>query len=86
MADQVGEMITQIATAATQSAASAQINNNLEQIAAPVRDLATGAQDAEKSCQYLSRLALEREETVSNFKLDRTRRIRMRRRKFPTTG
>ena len=45
MADQVGEMITQIATAATeQAAASEEINNNLKQIAGLVKDSATGAQ------------------------------------------
>ena len=70
VADQVGEMITHIATAATeQSSASEEINQNLEQIAALVGDSAAGAQRAAKSCQDLSSLALDLQNMVGNFKL-----------------
>jgi methyl-accepting chemotaxis protein len=60
MAELVGEMITQIATAATQqSSASEEINHNLEQIAALVRGSAEGAQQAAKACENLSGLAVD---------------------------
>jgi methyl-accepting chemotaxis protein len=70
MSDEVGEMITHIATAATeQSSASEEINNNMEQIAKLVRESATGAQQSAKACQDLSGLALDLQKTVSNFRL-----------------
>jgi hypothetical protein len=70
MAEQVGEMITHIATAATeQSSASEQVNNNMEQIAKLVRESSVGAQQSAKACQDLSGLALDLQKMVSNFKL-----------------
>lgn len=71
MADQVGEMITHIATAATeQSSASEQVNNNMDEIAKLVKESATGAQQSAKACQDLSGLALDLQKMVSNFKLE----------------
>ena len=71
MSEEVGEMITHIATAATeQSSASEEINNNMEQIAKLVRESAVGAQQSAKACQDLSGLALDLQKMVSNFKLD----------------
>jgi len=66
----VGEMITHIATAATeQSSATEEINQNMEQIATLVKESADGAQQSAKACQDLSGLALDLQKMVSNFKL-----------------
>jgi methyl-accepting chemotaxis protein len=71
MSEQVGEMITHIATAATeQSSASEEINNNMEQIAKLVKESTDGAQQSAKACQDLSGLALDLQKMVSNFKLN----------------
>ncbi len=70
MSEQVGEMITHIATAATeQSSASEEINNNMEQIAKLVKESTDGAQQSAKACQDLSGLALDLQNMVGNFKL-----------------
>jgi methyl-accepting chemotaxis protein len=72
MSEQVGEMITQIATAAAeQSTATEQINNSMDQIANLVKESAAGAQQSAQACQDLSGLAFELQKLVSNFKLDR---------------
>src|SRR6266568_3221075 len=71
MSEQVGEMITHIATAATeQSSATEEINTNMDQIAKLVKESADGANEAAKACQDLSGLALDLQKLVSNFKLD----------------
>ncbi|HTZ96957.1 MAG TPA: HAMP domain-containing methyl-accepting chemotaxis protein [Terriglobales bacterium] len=71
MSEQVGEMITHIATAATeQSSASEEINNNMEQISRLVKESATGAQQSAKACQDLSGLAFDLQKMVGNFKVD----------------
>ncbi len=68
MSEQVGEMITHIATAATeQSSASEEINNNMEQIAKLVRESADGAQQSAKASQDLSGLALDLQNMVGKF-------------------
>ena len=70
MSEQVGEMITQIATAATQqSSASEEVNTNMDQIAKLVKESADGSQQAAKACQDLSGLALDLQKMVSNFRL-----------------
>ena len=70
MSDQVGEMITHIATAATeQSSASEEINTNMEQIAKLVKESAVGAQQSAKACQDLSGLALDLQKMVGNFQV-----------------
>jgi methyl-accepting chemotaxis protein len=70
MSEQVGEMITHIATAATeQSSASEEVNNNMEQIAKLVKESAEGAQQSAKACSDLSGLALDLQKLVGNFKL-----------------
>jgi len=70
MSEQVGEMITHIATAATeQSSASEEVNNNMEQIARLVKEAAEGAQQSAKACQDLSGLALDLQKLVGTFKL-----------------
>jgi methyl-accepting chemotaxis protein len=70
MSEQVGEMITHIATAATQqSSASEEINNNMETIAKLVKESADGAQQSAKACQDLSGLALDLQTLVGKFNL-----------------
>jgi methyl-accepting chemotaxis protein len=70
MSEQVGEMIVQIATAATeQSKASDEINQNMERIATLVNESADGAQHSAKACQNLSGLALDLQKMVGNFRL-----------------
>jgi len=71
MAEEVGEMITHIATAATeQSSASEQVNNNMEQIAKLVQESAVGAQQSAKACQDLSGLAFDLQKLVGTFRLE----------------
>jgi len=71
MSEQVGEMITHIATAATeQSSATEQVNQNVEQITRLVSESAIGAQQSAKACQDLSGLALDLQKMVSSFNLD----------------
>jgi methyl-accepting chemotaxis protein len=70
MSDEVGEMITHIATAATeQSSASEEINSNMEVIAKLVKESADGAQQSAKACQDLSGLALDLQNMVGKFDL-----------------
>jgi uncharacterized phage infection (PIP) family protein YhgE len=69
-ADQVGEMITQIATAATQqSSATEQINGSVDKISKLVNESAVGAQQSAKACTDLSNLALDLQALVGKFKL-----------------
>ena len=71
MAEQVGEMITHIATAATeQSSATEQVNSNMDQIARLVKESAIGTQQSARACQDLSGLALDLQKMVGNFKLE----------------
>lgn len=70
MSEQVGDMVTHIATAAAeQSSATEEINGNMEQIANLVKESAQGAEQSAKACQELSGLAFELQKMVSNFKL-----------------
>jgi methyl-accepting chemotaxis protein len=74
MAEQVGEMITHIATAAIeQSSASEQVNQNMDQIARLVTESADGAQQSAKACQDLSGLAWDLQKMVGNFQLGETK-------------
>ena len=69
-AEHVGEMVTQIATAANeQSSATEQVNNNMDQISKLVTESAEGAQQSAKACEQLSGQALELQNLVSRFKL-----------------
>ncbi len=78
MSENVGEMITHIATAATeQSSATEEINNNMEQIAKLVKESAEGAKQSAQACSDLSGLALDLQKLVGNFRLgDKTDRVR----------
>lgn len=71
MSEQVGDMITQIATAATeQSVATNDINRSMDQIANLVRESASGAQQSAKACQDLSNMAFELQKIVSKFNVN----------------
>ncbi|HEV2698659.1 MAG TPA: HAMP domain-containing methyl-accepting chemotaxis protein [Terriglobales bacterium] len=68
MSEQVGDMIAQIATAATeQSSATDEINHSMEQISNLVKESASGAQQSAKACQDLSGMAFELQKIVANF-------------------
>jgi methyl-accepting chemotaxis protein len=71
MSEELGGMITRIATAATeQSSATEQVNQNVEQINRLVGESAIGAQQSAKACQDLSGLALDLQKMVSSFRLE----------------
>jgi methyl-accepting chemotaxis protein len=71
MSEEVGGMITEIATAATQqSSTTEQVNHNIEQIAKLVKESAIGAQQSATACQDLSSLALDLQTMVGKFKLE----------------
>jgi methyl-accepting chemotaxis protein len=71
MSEQVGGMITEIATAANQqSSTTEQVNMNIEQIARLVKESAIGAQQSATACQDLSSLALDLQTMVGKFKLE----------------
>jgi len=70
MSEEVGAMITEIATAATQqSSTTEQVNHNVEQIARLVNEAATGAKQSATACQDLSGLALDLQSMVAKFNL-----------------
>jgi methyl-accepting chemotaxis protein len=70
MSEEVGSMITHIATAATEQAgATVEINRNMEQITQLVKESATAAQQSAKACQDLSELAMALQNMVDSFKL-----------------
>jgi methyl-accepting chemotaxis protein len=71
MSEQVGGMITEIATAANeQSSTTEQVNGNIDQIAKLVKESAIGAQQAATACQDLSGLALDLQTMVGKFKIE----------------
>lgn len=71
VSEEVGEMITHIAAAATeQSSATEEINRNMEHIAKLVKESAVGAQQSAQACHDLSDLALDLQKLVSNFRLE----------------
>jgi methyl-accepting chemotaxis protein len=70
MSEHVGEMITHIATAATeQSAATEEVNRSIAEIAGLVRESASGSQQSAHACQDLSGLAFDLQKIVGTFKL-----------------
>jgi methyl-accepting chemotaxis protein len=74
MAEQVGAMITQIATAATeQSGATAAVTRSMDQIAQLGMESAVASQQSAKACEDLSSLALSLQNIVGSFKLQAER-------------
>jgi methyl-accepting chemotaxis protein len=72
-ADQVGDMVTQIATAATQqSSTSEEINRSMEKIATITHTSVAGAQQSVQTCQELSNLALSLQQLVGQFRFETT--------------
>jgi methyl-accepting chemotaxis protein len=70
-AEQLGDMVTQIATAATeQSSATEEVNANVEQILKITAEAADGAQQSAQACSDLSSLAVDLQNIVSQFKLE----------------
>jgi methyl-accepting chemotaxis protein len=70
MAQQVGDMISQIATAATQqSSATEQVNANISQISSLTQESSSAADQTAKACTDLSGLALDLQNLVGQFKL-----------------
>ena len=69
-AEQVGQMVTQIATAgAEQSATTQEVNANLEQIRKSISDSTSSAAQSAQACSELSRLAANLLELVNRFSL-----------------
>lgn len=69
--EHVGEMITQIAQAASnQSRTSQEINRNMDQIARLVRESTSGAQGSAEACHELSALAVNLTKIVGGFRLE----------------
>ncbi len=74
MSEEVGGMITEIATSATeQSSATEQVNSNIDQISRLVKESAIGAQQSATACQDLSSLALNLQNMVGKFRLEGSR-------------
>ena len=69
--DAVGQMIVQIATAATQqSSTTEEVSRNMVTIARLVKESAADADTSARICQELSALALGLQKLVTSFKLD----------------
>ena len=69
-AEQVGEMIAQIATATEQqSSATEQVSGNVNQIAILVKQSGDGAQQSAQACQSLSSLSAELKRMLDQFRL-----------------
>jgi methyl-accepting chemotaxis protein len=85
MSELVGDMISQIATAAIQqSSASEQINANVSQISSSTQESSATAEQMAKACQDLSSVASDLQVMVSNFKLGDDARTSHARSKAPT--
>ena len=70
MSEQVGDMVTQTATAATQqSATTEQINNNIEEIARIASSTESGVHQTANALRDLSELALNLRQLVVQFRL-----------------
>jgi methyl-accepting chemotaxis protein len=71
LAENVGDMISQIATAATeQSATTEQINSNIAQISSTAQESSVAAEETAKACTDLSGRALDLQNIVTQFKLE----------------
>jgi methyl-accepting chemotaxis protein len=71
LAENVGDMISQIATAATeQSATTEQINSNIAQISSTAQESSVAAEETVKACTDLSGRALDLQNIVTQFKLE----------------
>jgi len=72
--DKVGEMITHIATAATQQASATQeLHHSVEHISAFTTETAKGAEQSAHACHELSALAVKLNSLVGQFNLEKRR-------------
>ncbi len=70
-ADEAAGMVNRIAAAATeQSAATDEVNSNVNQIARISNETASGARTSAKACEALTELALDLDSLISKFKVD----------------
>jgi methyl-accepting chemotaxis protein len=70
MSEQVGNMISQIATAATeQASATEQVNANVARISGLTQDASSAVEQTAKACAELSKMALDLQSLVNQFKL-----------------
>jgi methyl-accepting chemotaxis protein len=70
MSEQVGDMIAQIATAATeQSSATEQVSANVAQISSLTQGTSSSAEQTAKACAELSTMALDLQNLVNQFTL-----------------
>jgi methyl-accepting chemotaxis protein len=71
MAEEVGDMISTIATAATeQSAATEEINSGVSHISSSTQSASSASEETAKACSNLSTLASDLQKLVSQFKLN----------------
>lgn len=71
MAQNVGDMVTHIATAATQqSAATEEVNKGVDGIAKITASSASGAEETAKACHDLAKLANDLQSVVGKFQLN----------------
>jgi methyl-accepting chemotaxis protein len=76
MSEQVGDMISQIATAATeQSSATEQVSANVAQISNLTQGASSAAEQTAKACAELSTMALDLQNLVNQFTLGGSRSI-----------
>jgi len=69
LANDVGDLISHIATAATeQSAATAQVNSSISRISSLTQNSSVAAQQTAKACTDLSQLALELDSLIQGFR------------------
>jgi methyl-accepting chemotaxis protein len=70
MSEQVGDMITQIATAAAeQSSTTSEVNTNVSQISSLTQGSSVSAEETATACREVSKMALELRNLVNQFKL-----------------
>jgi methyl-accepting chemotaxis protein len=75
MASRVGDMVAQIATAATEQSTTAEmVNDNIANIAEMTTQSSINAGETAKACSSLSNLAFNLQTVVGNFKLDTSER------------
>jgi methyl-accepting chemotaxis protein len=71
MATKVGDMVSQIATAATeQSSTSESINSNVENIATMIKASDDAAHQTADSCSELSNVMLDLQKVIGHFKIE----------------
>jgi methyl-accepting chemotaxis protein len=76
VSEQVGEMITHIATAATQQASATEhINTSVEEIAKITQDSVAGVQQSARAVEELSHLAQDLQLLVSRFQYEGDQRL-----------